>query len=105
MTGNTVTSSSAVTGLTIPGRTKFCGFMVATDGANDPTVAIYDNTAGSGTILVPSTTFDASALGINGAMLFEPIPLSTGLYVDITCAGTVSVTVYTTNRTLMGGIH
>jgi hypothetical protein len=63
------------------------------DGANDPTITVYDNAAAaSGEELVPSTDYDASALGLNGA--WGPSVLATsGIYIEITCAGACEVTV------------
>ena len=105
MTPTTLTATGAVTGMLVPGKSKLFGFVVATDGVNNPTITMHDNTAASGTILFPATEFDASALGINGMMLPEPVALSNGIYVTITTAGAASVTVYTTTRILMSQIH
>ena len=70
------------------------GVLIGMDGTNDPAVTIYDNaSAASGTEVMPSTTFDASAQGLNGFMPGFAISCINGLYVDITCAGTVEVTV------------
>lgn len=67
--------------------------FIGTDGANDPTVTVYDGTGTGGTEIVPSTTYDATALGLNGFTLTVPLECNTGIYVEITCAGAVEVCV------------
>lgn len=72
----------------------FWGFMVGTAAA-DPTITVYDNaSAASGMEIVPTTTYDASALGLNGAMLGAGVWCDYGITVDVTCAGAWEVTVY-----------
>ena len=86
-------SKHTTSGTVITGKAAFGGLLIGTDGANDPVVTVYDNTSNSGTELIPTTTFDASALGLNGAMIPHPIHCSTGIYVEITTGGTVEVTI------------
>lgn len=81
--------------LVVTGRYKLCALLVGTDGANDPVVTIYDaltNTAG--TEAVPTCTYDASALGLNGVVFQRPIECDIGIYVEITNLGTGEVLVY-----------
>ena len=76
---------------------KFHGFLIGTDGTNDPTVTFYDNANPvQGTELIPTTTYDASALGLNGVTLPDPgVPFHDGLYCGISlAAGTIEVTVF-----------
>ena len=81
-------------GIAMAGPGIFCGVLVGTDGTNDPTITIYDHASTtSGTEVMPTTTFDASALGLNGFMPGFGILCQNGLYVEISCAGTVEVTV------------
>lgn len=76
------------------GACVFRGILLGTDGANDPTITVYDGTSNAGTEILPTCTYDASALGLNGVTGINPgIYCSTGLYVEITCAGTVEVIV------------
>jgi len=63
-----------------------------TDGSNDVTLTLYDNTVASGKVLVPTHTVDASALGLNGVSLSVGKNFDTGVYVEITTSGTVDVT-------------
>jgi len=71
------------------------GYLVGCDGSNDPTVSIYDNaTAASGTELIPTATYDASALGMNGAMFPEAVMAANGITVSVTLgSGTCEVVV------------
>ena len=79
--------------LAFTGRCFFQGFLLGTDGTNDPTITVYDNIASSGREIVPTTTYDASALGLNGAMIAVELECNYGIFVDITCAGACEVVV------------
>jgi hypothetical protein len=85
----TVTES----GLVYSGKCILRGFTLGTDGVNDPAIVIYDGTSASGTEVVPTATYDASLLGLNGATGLHHY-CANGIYVGITCAGSVKVTVY-----------
>ena len=85
----TVTSSQIITSE----RAVLMGMQLGTDSANDPEITVYDNTAASGTELVPTTTYDASALGLNGLVIPYDKKAYNGIYIEITCAGTVEVTI------------
>lgn len=70
----------------------FYGFLLGMDGTNDPEIAIYDNaTTNSGQELIPSNTYDAGLLGLNGVTISKPILAQNGVYVEITCGGTAEV--------------
>ncbi len=69
------------------------GMQIGTDSANDPTVTIYDGTNNTGNEIVPTTTYDASALGLNGFVCPYSKRAYNGIYVEIACAGAVEVTV------------
>ena len=63
-----------------------------TDGSNDVTVTVYDNpSAASGNELIPTHVIDASALGLNGVALYKSKEAKTGVYVEITTAGTAKI--------------
>lgn len=68
----------------------FRGFLLGTDGVNDPVITIFNNTTNSGEEVVPTATYDASALGLNGVTGKQQY-CDTGLYIEITCAGAVEV--------------
>lgn len=88
----TLTQSKKITasGLIFTGECVFRGLLIGTDGTNDPTITVYDNTADSGEEILPTNTYDASALGLNGVVSLD-IHCKNGLYVAITCNGTVEV--------------
>jgi len=70
----------------------FHGVMLFTDGTNPVTLNIHDNaTAASGTNLIPSgyiVTTSASNRS-HAISLMPPLRYYKGIYVSITCAGTV----------------
>ena len=71
------------------------GFLIGVDGTNDPTITLYDdNDNADGNEVVPTNTYDSSLLGLNGAMFIEGVRCNRGLYCEITCSGTVEITVY-----------
>ena len=72
--------------ITTPGY--LLGLLIGTDYTNDATLSVYDNTAASGTEVIPSTKVDASALGMNGFMPGTvAIPFINGLYLSLSVAG------------------
>jgi len=78
------------TGQALTGKYKLWGFWLTCDGANDPTITIQDrdNTTGKvGATIMYANTFDASALGLNGATWHEPVFCNFGVYVTITVGG------------------
>jgi hypothetical protein len=73
------------------------GFLVGMDGSNDPTITLYDdNSAATGNEVVPTNTYDSSALGVNGVMFSnDGVRCEKGLYCEITIGGgAVEVTVF-----------
>jgi len=78
------------------GQGVITGMMVVTDGTNDVTVDIYNNTSATGTKLIPTWTVTTSTSNRYATISFgeNGEDYSTGLYVDITCLGTVSYMVY-----------
>lgn len=97
--GDTVQVSSSYTAdqLVRTGKTNVYSLWVTTDGTNDVTVVVYDNTAASGTTIVQETTIDASALDHDTAVIsfYPPVRALTGVYVDITLsAGSCSYKLY-----------
>ena len=88
---NTVKKTAS--GVVIAEPCIFGGFLLGTDGVNDPTVTVYDNTsAASGEELAPTTEYDASVLGLNGAIGFSVVAKN-GIYIEITTAGSCEITV------------
>jgi hypothetical protein len=72
------------------------GIVVATDGTNSVTVKTYDNTTASGTQKPhPDWIVSTGAANRIASISFDPpVPMGTGIYVDITTSGTVSYEVY-----------
>jgi len=80
--------------------------VIGTDGTNDPVVAAYneaDNSATAAKEILPSITYDASALGINGVVYQYAEYLDTGLYIAIANLGTGSVVVSTRTKSSLHG--
>ena len=69
------------------------GMYIGTDGSNNPTVTVYDSTTNSGTEAVPTAEYDATTIGLKGYAPGYAKSCKNGIYVEITCAGTVEVTV------------
>jgi len=69
----------------------FHGIIVATDGTNAVTVDIYDSASATGRKLIPTTVITTSANDRVQAIGYgeEDVYYRLGIYVDITCAGTV----------------
>ena len=69
-------------------------FLIGTDTVNDPIVAIHDCATGNQAAanqIVPSTTYDASILGINGVVFQVSKRFTSGLYIAIANIGTGAV--------------
>jgi hypothetical protein len=90
--------SSVYTGyqLVYTGSGLLWGVIISKDGSSPiTTFDIYDNTTATGTKMIPTMYFPTSGTDRASSIGFGlAIPFSTGLYVDLTCAGTVSYVVY-----------
>ncbi|MFH1740442.1 MAG: hypothetical protein ABIH23_15645 [bacterium] len=87
-------STKTASGLVTTGSGMYHGIKVNTDGTNAATIIVYDNTAASGTTIDPSTVYVTSAtMRVQASGSNPPRRYYNGLYVSITCAGTVSATV------------
>lgn len=76
------------------GKINLYGLFFVLDGVNTLTINLYDGTDATGATLIPECVFEA-ADGDNRVIGFStPLQLKTGLYVDITTAGTVTYKVY-----------
>jgi len=74
------------------------GITISTDATNAVAIDIYDNTAASGTKLIQTMTITTSATDRVTSIGFNPpVEYRTGLYVSVTCAGTVGYMVYYRN--------
>ena len=76
------------TGIITNRSCHFMGFLVDTDGTNDPTIAIHSGTTATGNEIIPTNTTDASVLNLDGFMVGEEgIRCENGLYLTMTVAG------------------
>jgi hypothetical protein len=79
--------------LVLSGGGYFHQILITPDGTNAVTVAFYDNTSAAGTKFLQDMTF----AGNGGTQATPPtwIPVTTGIYIDVTVAGggTVGYTV------------
>ena len=86
----TVTAAAA-TALIYTGPGLLFGLQLGTDSTNDPTITVYDNITNSGTELLPTTIYEADYQGLNGFCCSYGKKFIIGLYIEITCAGSVAV--------------
>ena len=82
-TSQIITSNSAV----------LMGMQLGTDSLNNPTVTVYDGTDNSGNEIVPTATYKATDLGLNGLAIPYDKDAPNGIYVEISVAGGGSVEV------------
>jgi len=68
--------------------------LIGTDKTNDPQITAYNGEDANGQEIVPTNTYDASALGMNGFILYYGKRCPSGIYVAISItAGDVEVVV------------
>jgi len=82
-----ITVPATASAASVSGSCVFYGIIVQTDGTNNVTLNVYDNTAASGTNLTPD---DIVILGSSRAWTLSYSPgalCSTGVYVEVTVAG------------------
>lgn len=93
-----VTSTGSIT--TKPAL--YAGFLVGTDSVNDPEITVTDGNGGDE--VVPTATYDASALDLKGALEGgHLVYCPNGIYITITCGGTVEVSVRYRDNNLLAG--
>jgi uncharacterized protein YcnI len=81
----------------VSGKGHFLGIIVITDNTNAVTVDIYDNaSSASGAKLIPTWTVTTSSSNMAQTLSFggNEVRYQQGIYVDVTCVGTVSYMVY-----------
>lgn len=78
------------------GPGMFYGIAIATDGTNDCTISIYDNTTNTGKLIVPTFVATTGASDRTKSFFVYPaIEYTKGVYVDITLGGgTVGYEIY-----------
>lgn len=81
-------------GIVIADLCVFGGFLLGTDGVNNPTITVFDNDSeASGEELVPTVEYDATALGLNGVSGIKLLAQN-GIYIEISCSGNCEATVF-----------
>jgi hypothetical protein len=72
------------------------GIHIGVDEVNDPTITLYDNpAAAAGDKIMPTTKFDAAALGINGFEKALAVYCPNGCYYELSIgAGACESTVF-----------
>lgn len=89
------TGTLAADSLVANGDANFHGIVIATDGTNACTVSVYDNTSAAGRLLMPTSVVTTSSTDrVRGFYFNPPVRANTGIFVDITCAGTCSYVAY-----------
>jgi len=84
-----VTVPAAASAVAVTGAAAFMGIMLQTDGASDVTLNIYDNTAASGTRVVPTDILIKGGPKRLWTLSIDPgVRCATGIYVNI--SGTVA---------------
>ncbi len=82
-----ITAPAAASAAAVTGRAAFYGIIVKTDGINNVTLNIYDNTAASGTKLIPTDTV-ISGTERTWTLSYTPaVGCTIGVYVSISVAG------------------
>lgn len=83
-----LTVPAAASAAAVSGPCVFYGLIVKTDGTNNVTVNVYDNTAASGTKLLPTSTVIPGTSRLFAVDFSDaPILCDNGVYVDISVAG------------------
>lgn len=87
-TTKTIENTTSVHNAIASGEGAVHSVIISTDGANDPTITLYDAATASGTTyLLPPTPFDGATKGLNG-ITSGNIPFSTGISLRGTGSGT-----------------
>lgn len=78
--------------LVFNGRQRINALTVFTDGTNDATVSLYDNTAASGKIAVKGLCVGANK--INHIIFENPVFMQDGLYAAVSGTGATFIVYY-----------
>lgn len=86
-TGEKTTSALILTGLG-----AFCGVVINTDGSNNATIIIYDNTSAAGKKIHEQVVLGADITG--GIVKWPPTDVLNGLYLSISGTGASAIVEY-----------
>ena len=82
----------AASGIVTRADAFLCGMQLGVDGINDATITVYHGqSAVQGNELIPTTIFDGTKKGLHGVALPFEKDSPGGMYIEITCAGSVEV--------------
>lgn len=88
------TKELTASGMVYTGKCVLLDVLIGMDGTNDPAISVFDGTDNSGVEKLPTNTYDASKLGLNGVVWQFARLMETGIYVLISiAAGDVEVVV------------
>lgn len=86
------TNELTASGMLYTGKCIFTDLLIGMDGTNDPAVSAFDGTDNTGREVLPTNTYDASKLGLNGVVWQFGRIMHTGIYILIAlAAGDVEV--------------
>ena len=92
------TAPAAASALAVNGRSVFYGIAVQPDGTNNVTLTLYDNTVASGTnYIIPSSIVINAGVGLATISDDDGLPVTNGIYVEVTTSGACSYQVYYDN--------
>ena len=80
-------------GIVTPYNSILVGVQIGMDATNDLTLTIYNGVDNTGTEILPTNQYDASALGLNGVVMPYGKHCPNGIYLEMTCAGTAEVVI------------
>ena len=69
------------------GKGFLCAALLGMDETNDVSWSLHDGLDNTGNELIPTNKYDASVLGLNGAVLPYMVEFWDGLYLDMTIDG------------------
>ena len=76
------------------GRANLLGVLLGTDGINNVRFSCHNGESNSDQKVVPSTTYDAAALGLNGVMFTFLVHCPNGIYYNQESGSNYEVIVY-----------
>jgi len=89
-----ISTGLSASGIAVTGSGRFHGLIIKCDGTNDVTVNVYDNTAASGTQLIPTDSVFDGTIRLNSISISPGVEYSTGLYIKIAGSGTTEIMVF-----------